>query len=209
MSLPTYQNPYLGQFPTPRAASSMGCCPGLGAMFLDVSNAQRKNREFSAKYGWGVVPGGIYSGVGDRDLAEDVYRFQHKNERCSGTLPANLSTSIGQCYNRDGMIGQTTLQQIYNMAQKGDPDAVQISENLTYPPGYKVDVVPPIACEDLSSYGLSQRPDCPGGGGGGSIEVVDDPSKFQEGKKSSAGVWIALGVVVLAGAGAAYYYSQK
>lgn len=85
---------------------------GLGAKILNTSSATDTNKKLAAKYGWSVKSGSGYSGVGDPDLAEDLYCYQHEVENCDGTCTPGSSKA--QCINRDGMLGERTLQELAN-----------------------------------------------------------------------------------------------
>ena len=107
---------------------------GLAAPILNTSGATAWNTSNARKYGWKVKPGGPYSGVGDSQLARDVYCFIHdmnmlrKNlgagspdwnqvRYCEGSCNPSVAqgTKEQNCYNRDGMIGDRTAAEISNV----------------------------------------------------------------------------------------------
>ena len=107
---------------------------GLAAPILNTSGATAWNTSNARKYGWKVKPGGPYSGVGDSQLARDVYCFIHdmnmlrKNlgagspdwnqvRYCEGSCNPDVrqGTQANNCYNRDGMIGDRTAAEISNV----------------------------------------------------------------------------------------------
>lgn len=124
----------------------------LGATILDLSAATRFNVRKSAELGWSVNPDVFPDGPGSPDLARAVYEFQHRFENCPGE--ANPGVRMEQCYNRDGMIGDRTLQAMANVVIEGDTgnyDYIWISEGIVFPPGMlnSSAEVPKVRCEDM------------------------------------------------------------
>lgn len=104
------------------------------APILSTSRAQDYNRRKSAELGWKVASGGIYNGPTDARLARDLYCFIHDLnmlrksagssspdyalvQPCEGECrPDVMQGSLkNNCYNRDGMLGDRTMTEIFNV----------------------------------------------------------------------------------------------
>lgn len=129
----------------------------LGATKLS-SGAGSTNKNLATKHGWSVKRPGkgmplvvnYYSSESDSRLAKDIYCFQHKTEKCPGNCTPSVSTK--DCYNRDGMIGLRTLQELANAIIKKTPDGTFFDSLLSLPQKYYVGgVKSPPAASDLAS----------------------------------------------------------
>lgn len=104
------------------------------APILSAARAQDFNRRKSAELGWKVTSGGLYSGPSDARLARDLYCFIHDLnmlrksagpsapdyalvQPCEGDCrPDVMQGSLASnCYNRDGMLGERTMTEIFNV----------------------------------------------------------------------------------------------
>lgn len=174
----------------------------LGATILDMSAATRFNTRKSAELGWSVNPDLFPDGVGSPDLAVAVYEFQHSYEGCPGSV--DPFARMDQCYNRDGMIGDRTLQAMANVVVDGDmgnPDYRWISEGIVFPPGMldsKAEV-PKVKCEDMRED-LKAQYGCP-------TKVIDlpPPSSQPVAKKKKGG----MGPLAWAGVGLLGFFAWK
>lgn len=174
----------------------------LGATILDMSAATRFNTRKSGELGWSVNPDIFPDGPGSPDLAAMVYEFQHRYEDCPGS--ADPFTRMDQCYNRDGMIGDRTLQAMANVVVEGDmgnPDYYWISESIVFPAGMlntKAEV-PKVRCGDMRED-LKAQYGCP------TKAPAPPPSTQPVAKKKKKG---GMGPLAWAGVGLLGFFAWK
>ena len=104
------------------------------APILNGPQAQDFNRRKSTELGWKVASGGVYSGPSDARLARDLYCFIHDLnmlrksagvgspdyalvQYCEGVCSPDVmqGSRSNNCYNRDGMFGERTMTEIFNV----------------------------------------------------------------------------------------------
>jgi hypothetical protein len=104
------------------------------APILNGPQAQDFNRRKSAELGWKVASGGAYNGPSDARLARDLYCFIHDLnmlrksagagspdyalvQYCEGACNPDVmqGSRSNNCYNRDGMLGERTMTEIFNV----------------------------------------------------------------------------------------------
>ena len=138
-------------------------CGGPQSKTRGKTNPTTVNSKLASKYGWSVRPNGKYKSVSDKTLAMDIYCFQHAVEQadelrdvakgdlkavekqCYGDCKPNVIT--GDCYNRDGMIGQRTLQEIGNAIVAKTSTGIALATNLNIPSKYIAQKDPPPASD--------------------------------------------------------------
>lgn len=104
------------------------------APILNGPQAQDFNRRKSVELGWKIASGGDYSSPSDARLARDLYCFIHDLnmlrksagvgspdyalvQYCDGECRPDVTqgSRSNNCYNRDGMLGERTLTEIFNV----------------------------------------------------------------------------------------------
>lgn len=141
-------------------------CYGCNSKGVQATNPTYTNKsKLASKYGWTVRSGGKYPSTGDKQLALDIYCFQHIMEQqeesvsvaagkikatdvqCGGKCDPN--TKMGDCYNRDGMLGKRTLQHIGNALADGQTIVGGlVLGDIVLPAAYKVKQVAPAVPDD-------------------------------------------------------------
>jgi len=165
----------------------------LGAAILSKGAANWNAKTGSKDLKWGVK-GGFFTGPGDPELARQVYCFQHEIEECAGTcLPLESKTD---CYNRDGMIGARTLQEMFNAAANGTPQpwADNWKLSIVFPSGMKVTTPPP------ASHVKKTSPD--------KKEKKEEDSIINKVTASSKTPWIVGGVLAALATGAYFMFGR-
>ena len=116
-----------------------GSLGALGYSSFKEGNFQSGSKKSAAKFGWNVKSGGKYKSVTDPQLGKDVYAFQHYAEYSSGSSNSGIKTANPpsdpfkdrtDVKNRDGIIGQSTLDMLVAMKNSGYQRVSKSANNI-------------------------------------------------------------------------------
>jgi len=184
-------------------------CGGKSGKTRGRTKPPKRNAKLAKKYGWNIKPGGKYKSVSDKQLAMDIYCFQNEVENanpknktdCSGICEPK--TVKGDCYNRDGMIGNRTLQLIGNAIAEGTSWETLWKGSINIPAKYQIKRPPPPASDVRSSVAQGE-------GKAGAQHILEttgkEPQDLQAGGSPS---WLLIAGLGVVAAGALGYHQYQ